>query len=49
MLENLDRIDWGKLSHAYGPATDVPDQLLALASPGLRGRTGMTNPMPVAV
>jgi HEAT repeat protein len=33
MLENLARIDWGKLSHAYGPATDVPDQLRALASP----------------
>jgi hypothetical protein len=32
MLEGLDRIDWGSLGHAYGPATDVPGQLRALAS-----------------
>jgi tetratricopeptide (TPR) repeat protein len=24
LLENLERIDWQGLSHAYGPATDVP-------------------------
>jgi hypothetical protein len=32
MLEGLDRIDWSKLHHAYGPASDVPGQLRALAS-----------------
>ncbi len=32
MLEGLDRIDWSQLSHAYGPATDVPGLLRALAS-----------------
>jgi hypothetical protein len=31
MLEKLDKIDWSKLHHAYGPATDVPGQLRALA------------------
>ncbi|MDP3274945.1 MAG: hypothetical protein Q8Q09_07075 [Deltaproteobacteria bacterium] len=30
MLAELDAIDWSKLSHAYGPATDVPDMLRAL-------------------
>src|SRR5690348_12800500 len=33
MLEGLDNIDWQRLSHAYGPATDVPDLLRALQSP----------------
>lgn len=32
MLENLNRVDWSKLTHAYGPATDVPKLLRALAS-----------------
>lgn len=32
MLDGLDSIDWQHLSHAYGPATDVPDLLRALAS-----------------
>lgn len=32
MLEGLDQIDWGQIKHAYGPATDVPDLLRALAS-----------------
>lgn len=32
MLENLDRIDWSNLGHAYGPADDVPDLLRSLAS-----------------
>jgi len=26
MLDGLDEIDWSKLKHAYGPATDVPGQ-----------------------
>lgn len=32
MLETLDTIDWASLTHAHGPATDVPDRLRALAS-----------------
>lgn len=31
MLEALDTIDWSNLQHAYGPATDVPDLIRALA------------------
>lgn len=31
MLEGLDNVDWKSLSHAYGSAEDVPDQLRALA------------------
>lgn len=30
MLEKLDDIDWGSLTHAYGPATDVPQMLRGL-------------------
>lgn len=30
MLEELDAIDWHALTHAYGPADDVPDLLRAL-------------------
>jgi hypothetical protein len=33
LLDGLDAIDWGKLSHAYGRATDVPDLLRALVNP----------------
>ena len=32
MLEGLDKIDWSKLTHAYGAASDVPDLLRRLAS-----------------
>lgn len=32
MLEDLYRIDWKKLTHAYGSAGDVPGMILALAS-----------------
>jgi hypothetical protein len=32
VLEELDSIDWSRLGHAYGAATDVPDQLRALRS-----------------
>jgi hypothetical protein len=31
VLESIDNVDWSKISHAYGPATDVPAQLRALA------------------
>jgi len=32
MLDGLDRIDWGALRTAHGPATDVPRHLAGLAS-----------------
>jgi hypothetical protein len=31
LLADLDRIDWSRLSHAYGAADDVPDLLRTLA------------------
>jgi hypothetical protein len=31
MLENLDSVDWSKLTHAYGAAKDVPKLFGALA------------------
>ena len=32
MLEELNKIDWSKLTHAYGEASDVPALLRQLAS-----------------
>ena len=32
MLEGLDAIDWSSLTHAHGPATDVPELLRSLLS-----------------
>jgi HEAT repeat protein len=32
-LTGLDAVDWSALTHAYGPADDVPGQLRALCSP----------------
>jgi hypothetical protein len=32
VLDTLNTIDWSKISHAYGPASDLPDMLRALAS-----------------
>jgi hypothetical protein len=32
VLEGLDAVDWSSLRHAYGPATDVPEQIRALRS-----------------
>ncbi|GHJ43430.1 hypothetical protein Cs7R123_07720 [Catellatospora sp. TT07R-123] len=40
MLERLDDIDWSLLTHAYGPADDVPDQIRNLASPDDEIRIG---------
>ena len=31
VLEGIDNVNWSKISHAYGPASDVPAQLRALA------------------
>ncbi len=33
MLDGLDDIDWGSLSHAYGEAGDVPEIIRSLLSP----------------
>lgn len=33
MLDTLDEIDWSALEGAYGPATETPDILRAIASP----------------
>ncbi|MBT2232705.1 HEAT repeat domain-containing protein [Nonomuraea sp. NEAU-A123] len=40
MLASLDMIDWADLTHAYGRATDVPDQIRALrsADPNIRDK-----------
>jgi transposase-like protein len=39
-MDDLATVDWGSLTHAYGPAGDLPDQLRALASadPSTRAR-----------
>src|SRR5262245_43137472 len=39
MLEGLDDVAWGTLHHAYGPATDVPQLLHALASDDAAARS----------
>ena len=36
MLENLNSIEWSKISHAYGPAADVPNHIRALLSPNTK-------------
>src|SRR5262245_43071513 len=33
MLEGLSAIDWESLTHAYGPAGDIPDMIRRLTSP----------------
>lgn len=38
MLDGLDRVDWDRLTHAYGPAGDVPGRLRALTSPDPKAR-----------
>lgn len=37
-LAGIDHIDWSRLFHAYGRATDVPDQLRALRSDDAEAR-----------
>jgi hypothetical protein len=32
MLENLDQVDWDRLTHAYGPAGEVPGWIRELTS-----------------
>ena len=38
MLEGLDKIDWSRLNHAYGAASDVPGQIRDLVSPNAKKR-----------
>ena len=38
MFEQLDTVDWGLLTHAYGEATDVPRLLRLLLSPDAKER-----------
>lgn len=33
MLNGLDQVGWARLTHAYGSAQDVPDQVRDLVSP----------------
>lgn len=33
MLEGLNDINWQRLTHAYGPASDVPELIRNLTSP----------------
>lgn len=40
---DLDTVPWERLHHAYGPATDVPDQLRALRSPNPEARRQAMN------
>jgi hypothetical protein len=35
MLDGLNKIDWSKLTHAYGSAAEVPDLLRDLPSPDM--------------
>ncbi len=38
MLDGLDSVAWSQLTHAYGTATDVPDQIRGLVSAGKKTR-----------
>jgi len=40
MLEGLDAVPWSSLTHAYGPAADVPGQIRNLASRARKMREG---------
>ena len=38
MLERLHNVDWSALTHAYGPAADVPELIMALAAADRQAR-----------
>jgi hypothetical protein len=38
VLNELDQVDWARLTHAYGAADDVPDQIRDLVSPDAERR-----------
>jgi hypothetical protein len=40
VLEGLDQVDWGRLTHAYGPASDTPGHIRQFASRDAEGREG---------
>lgn len=40
MLDGIEDLDWSNWDHAYGPATDVPETLRALASADQETREG---------
>jgi len=42
-LDGLDQIEWGAVSHAYGPATDIPPLLRALVSSDADHRNHATD------
>jgi hypothetical protein len=45
----LDEIDWGSLTHAYGPATDTPTHLAALTSANPDARHAALDHLDTAV
>src|SRR5262249_46329731 len=40
-LDNLDDVPWSSLTHAYGNAVDVPDQIRALLHPDAKVRASV--------
>jgi HEAT repeat protein len=40
MWDDLRRVDWNRLTHAYGPARETPQLLLAMISPDAAKRDG---------
>lgn len=43
MLEGLDDVDWGRLTHAFGPATDVPALLRGVAAGGEQAQAALSD------
>ncbi len=42
-LKGLERVPWDRLTHAYGPAGDVPARIRALTSPNAKVRLDAAN------
>jgi hypothetical protein len=49
VVQRLDGIDWGALTHAYGSAADVPSHLRALTSPDPSARERAYDELSAAV
>ncbi|GAA1871346.1 hypothetical protein [Myceligenerans crystallogenes] len=49
MLDGLDALDWGSMSHAYGSADDVPPLLRGLVSPDRATREGALDALLMGV
>jgi hypothetical protein len=45
----LLQVDWNSLDHAYGPAADAPEQLLALVGDDLEARSGAVGYLDAAM